>query len=51
MRALIWAGVILIVLGVIGWIVLKIAIWVGIILFVAGVIAVIWGAIRIKEAV
>lgn len=51
MSGWIWAGIILIVLGILAWVVFKITLWIGILLFVLGVIAVIWGAVKLKQAV
>ena len=51
MRALIWIGVVLLALGLLAWLVFKIAVKVAMILFVAGIVLMIWGAFKVKRAI
>lgn len=49
MRALLWIGVILFLLGLLAWLVLKITIKIAIFLFLAGVVLIIWGAVKVRQ--
>ena len=51
MHAMVWIGVVLLVLGVLAWVVLKVAIWMAVVLFVAGIAAIAWGAFKVKRVV
>jgi hypothetical protein len=51
MHAIGWMGIVLLALGVLAYVVFKVAVWVAIALFIAGVLLMIWGAVKIKRAV
>ncbi|HKO16996.1 MAG TPA: hypothetical protein VJU87_12205 [Gemmatimonadaceae bacterium] len=51
MHALAWAGIVLLALGILAYLVLKLTIWVAAILFIIGVVLIVWGATKVKRVV
>lgn len=51
MRGYIWLGVILIALGLLGYVVLRLTIVLAVVLFVAGLVAIAWGAVAVKRRI
>jgi hypothetical protein len=51
MHAIGWLGVAVLALGILAYVVFKVALWIAIVLFIAGVVLMIWGAVKLKRAV
>jgi hypothetical protein len=51
MHAIGWIGIVVLALGVLAYVVFKVAMWIAIALFIAGVVLMVWGAVKIKRAV
>lgn len=50
MRPLAWAGIILVALAILAYVVLRVTIWFAVALFAAGVVLLFWGAVKVKRA-
>lgn len=50
MTALVWIGVVLLVLGILAWATLKAALWLGVLLVLVGIGIIVWGAVAAKRA-
>lgn len=51
MHAFVWLGLVLFVLGLIGWLVFRITVAFAVVLFVVGLVLTIWGAIKARGVI
>ena len=51
MEALVWIGVAILAIAVLGWLVFKITLWLVGMIFLVGLLLMIWGAVKVKRTI